>query len=77
MITFECCRCHEEQTEVNPHMWGECYPYYKGEPACLSCVDNYNGPDDDYYQDIQESALSYNQRIDINNQNSQPRRKYA
>lgn len=50
MKTFECCQCQEEHTEEKPYMWGYVYPYSSGDPACKTCIEDYQGPGDEYYQ---------------------------
>lgn len=54
MKKFECCQCHNEYVEESPFMWGECYPYSNGEAACKKCASNYQGPDDEYYENFYE-----------------------
>lgn len=53
-MKFECCQCHELHTEEKPFMWGYFHPYTEGDPACKNCVDTYNGPGDEYYENQQQ-----------------------
>lgn len=57
MITYECCRCQEEFTEVSPIIWAQSYLCNILEYACKKCVDNNNGPDDEYYENFYESNM--------------------
>jgi hypothetical protein len=50
MKTFDCYVCQEEKTEYNPLKWG----IFEDELCCANCVDNYNGPGDDYYEGFAE-----------------------
>ena len=58
MITYDCYECQEEFTEENPKLQVE-NPYGPYQYCCKQCADNYNGPDDDYYESFAESYSAY------------------
>ena len=59
MITYNCNECREEFTEEKPIVWMESYLCNILEYCCKQCADNYNGPDDDYYENFAESYSAY------------------
>ena len=61
MITYDCYICREEFTEQNPIEWGD-NPYFEQEYCCFKCADNYDGPGDEYYEGMAESAACYETR---------------
>lgn len=59
MITFDCCRCQKTHTEKNPKYWGEVNPHFDLHLACEQCIDNYNGPEDEYFDSFFEHQADY------------------